>query len=96
MQYIAFIHNNVDTTPTAQEWEQFFTAAIASGIFKGGSEIGNRHVLGKQNIPDTTIKIGGFMRFDSENLEALRTLLDQHPIIKHGGSLEFCEMPISE
>lgn len=95
MQYIALIHRNTDTTPTAAEWNCFFELAAETGLFKGGSAIGTRHTVGRKTVPDTTRDVGGFMRFDSEDLSKLNELLQRHPVIKHGGTIELCEMPES-
>lgn len=95
MQYIALIHKNTDTTPASAEWEHFFKMAAETGMFQGGSEIGVRHMVGHKQVPDTTKSVGGFMRFDTENLDRLFKLLDEHPVIKHGGTIELCEMPES-
>jgi hypothetical protein len=95
MQYIALIHNNTDSTPTADEWAQFFDAARQTGMFKGGSAIGARYTIGGKSVSDGTETIGGYMRFDSDDLERLQALLADHPMIKHGGTIELCEMPQS-
>jgi hypothetical protein len=93
MQYIALIHKNADTTPTSAEWNHFFKLAAETSMFQGGSEVGVRRVLGYKEVPDTTKRVGGYMRFDSEDLDRLVELLDEHPVIKHGGTIELCEMP---
>ena len=93
MEYIVFIHNNTDNVTKDEQWHSFFSLAQESGIFQGGSEIYNPISLGKKTIPDITINIGGFMRFETDDKNKLITLLDKHPVIIEGGSLEMCEMP---
>ncbi len=95
MQYIALIHKNCDTDPTPVEWERLFKVARETGMFQGGTEIGRRIALGQKDVPDTTSNIGGYMRFDSNNLDTLLKLLELHPAVQHGGTLELCEMPES-
>ena len=95
MQYLALIHKNTDTTPTSAEWDHFFKIAAETGMFQGGSEIGVRHIVGHKQVPDTTKSVGGFMRFDATNLDQFLMLLNEHPVIKHGGTIELCEMPES-
>ncbi|MBI2477575.1 MAG: hypothetical protein HYV60_02670 [Planctomycetia bacterium] len=95
MQYIALIHKNADTTAAPEEWDRFIQMAVESGMFKGGSEIGVRHIVGHKEVPDTTKSVGGFMQFDSADRDRLLTLLKAHPMIKHGGTIELCEMPES-
>ncbi len=95
MEYILFIHNNVTSQTHDQEWEDFFVEAQASGIFLGGSEIGKRIQLGQNDVPDITQTIGGFMRFDAPSIDHITALLEKHPVLIHGGTLELCEMPKS-
>ena len=95
MQYMALIHNNADTVASSAEWERFFEAAAKTGMFRGGSEIGVRHVVGHKEVPDTTKHVAGYMRFDAEDSGQLFELLKEHPVIKHGGTIELCEMPES-
>ncbi len=71
MEYIALIHKNADSTPTAQEWERFFELAGQSGMFQGGSEIGRRIAVGSKAVSDTTHDVGGYMRFVSDDLDPL-------------------------
>lgn len=95
MQFIAFIHGNSDTTATTEQWSRFFEDAKDSGMFQGGSALGSRHAIGKKPVSDSTDTIVGFMRFDSDDLGRLMELLDRHPVIRHGGTIELREMPQS-
>lgn len=95
MQYIAFIHGNSDSTPTMDAWNQFLQAAKESGMFQGGSALGKRHSIGKKQASDSTETIVGFMRFDTDDLTVLKRLLDTHPVILNGGTIELREMPVS-
>jgi hypothetical protein len=87
MEYIALIHKEAETNPTDEEWSHFFELAESSGMFRGGSTIGKRHAIGSQLISGSTDQIGGYMRFDSDELDALKGLLLQHPVILHGGAI---------
>jgi hypothetical protein len=93
MEYILFIHNNTDTPTKKEDWDLFFELARRSGLFQGGSEIGKRIVLGRKETTDTTKSVAGYMRFESEDIEALTNLLHEHPVLKSGGTLELCELP---
>ena len=59
MEYIAFIHNNGDTLPSEEEWGDFLAKAKESGMFQGGSAIGQRFIIGTKQVPDSTVNIGG-------------------------------------
>ena len=96
MQYLLLIHRNTDSEPSAQEWDDFINRAVASGLFRGGSELANRTPIGTKAVPDTLNDIAGFMRFDADSSDALRQLLLSHPTVEHGGTVELCEMPRSE
>ncbi len=94
-QYILLIQNNATTEATPTEWSRFIETASASGFFKGGSAIGERTVLGNRDSARSTEHVAGFMRFDADDRAALLKLLDQHPVVLHGGSVELCELPKS-
>jgi hypothetical protein len=94
VQYIVLIYGNARSTPTSREWTSFFARAHASGLFRGGSEIGKRVLLGDAAEASTS-QVAGYMRFDSQDQEALVALLQTHPVVVHGGTLELCEMPES-
>ena len=91
--YTPLIHKDTDTSPTSDEWNGFIKTAVESGMFKGGSAISARQKLGRKDVVDTTETIGGFMRFDAEDFDDLMALLNDHPVVKHGGTVELCEMP---
>jgi len=93
MEYIVFIHNNTDNETADEQWHSFFSLATESGIFQGGSEIYKSEALGDKAIPEITKTIAGFMRFDTDDKSKLNRLLEKHPVIIEGGSLEICEMP---
>ena len=93
MEYILFIHKNTNNQTTDEAWKAFFIAAKKSGLFRGGSEISNRIQIGDKLVPDITKHIGGFMRFESSDLNAIRSLLEMHPVLLCGGTLELCELP---
>ena len=95
MQYILLIYNNCTTQVTNQEWEIFFTSARKSGLFKGGSEMDNGHKIGRMVGRTDGQGICGYMRFDSDDKGNLLTLLNAHPVIVNGGTVELFEMPIS-
>lgn len=94
-QYIALIHGNSRSSPSDDEWDDFFSAAAASGMFRGGSELGTRILVGDEDSAQSTRHIVGFMRFDSADRGRILELLERHPVVRHGGSVELCEMPRS-
>ena len=94
-QYILLIHGNAKSNGTEEEWSRFFALGQESGVFRGGSEIGERVVVGDPELMKSTEHVVGYMRFDSEDKQQILQLLDAHPVVIHGGSVELCEMPTS-
>jgi hypothetical protein len=94
-QYIALIQGNAQTDSTPEEWAAFYSAARRDGLFKGGSEIGPRMLIGNGHSAKSTSHVVGYMRFDTDDKQKLLRLLEQHPVVIHGGSVELCEMPES-
>ena len=95
MQYILLIQDNLKSNASPEEWESFFSEARRSDLFKGGSEIGERIIIGDIESARTTDHIVGYMRFDSDDKQQIVNLLQKHPVVIHGGSVELCEMPKS-
>lgn len=94
-QYIVLIQDNPKTDCTSEEWDVFCAAARRIGHFQGGSEIGRRTVIGNVHSAKSTDHIVGYMRFDSANRQQILDLLEKHPVVIHGGSVELCELPES-
>lgn len=93
MEYILFIHKNVDQPTTEDQWNAFFSAANESGIFSGGSEIRKSIQIGFKKVPLTTKSVVGCMRFETDDISQVHKLLELHPVFIQGGTLELCEMP---
>jgi len=94
-QYILLIQGNTTSESTLEEWQAFFAAACGSGLFRGGSEIGNRMVVGDAQSAKSTDHIVGYMRFDADDKQQILDVLEKHPVVMHGGSVELCELPVS-
>lgn len=98
MEYITFMQKSKvagATGASEEEWDRFFDLAKESGLFRGGRAIDGRTTIGGNEAPDITEHIGGYMGFDAETLDELTALLEQHPTVVHGGTVEVCEMPKS-
>ncbi len=91
-EYILLIQGNEKTATTVEEWDCFFTLARASGAFRDGSEIGQREMIGDKQTALASDHIVGYMRFDSDDKQMLLELLQKHPVVLHGGSVELCEL----
>lgn len=95
MQYLILIHSNGTTESTQDQWDYFFKVANDSDCFKGGSELGNKSVYGKIEPENSIEHIGGFLRFDINDINQLHEILNHLPIIINGGTVDICEMPES-
>ena len=49
--------------------------------------------MGDANSNESTQHIVGYMCFDSDSNQAILDLLERHPVVLQGGSVELCEMP---
>jgi len=96
MEYILFIHNNSQSATQDEQWHTFFNEARKSGVFRGGSEMSNQQQIGKVLDTKITDNIAGIMRFESDDIQSILSLLDIHPVALQGGTLELCEMPRSD
>jgi hypothetical protein len=92
MQYMTLLHRNVDRPVTEQEWDTFLDLARDNGMFQGGSGLGDRWTIGDKEAPPPSGHIGGYMRFEAESVDNLLGLLEKHPTIMLGGTIEICEM----
>ena len=89
-QYVLLIHDDAEGESTSAEWEAFFEAAKDSGTFRGGSELGEREIIGSSQTAKPSDHIAGYMRFDSEDKQQVLDLLKLHPVVIHGGTVELC------
>jgi hypothetical protein len=94
-EYLLLIHGNEQSATSADEWERFFDAARNSGVFRGGSEVGKREFVGDQVSARSSAHIVGYMRFESDDKQVILSLLELHPVVLHGGTVELCELPKS-
>ena len=92
MQYLLLIENNCSEA-TADEWDAFFELANKSGFFRGGSAIGACEMIGGKASNLATEHLGGYMRFDANDRDALLALLEKHPVALRGGTLHLCDLP---
>lgn len=57
--------------------------------------MGKRTLIGNSETAQSTDHIVGFMRFNSDARERLMHLINRHPVVLNGGSVELFEMPRS-
>ncbi|KZN41898.1 hypothetical protein N483_14600 [Pseudoalteromonas luteoviolacea NCIMB 1944] len=47
-------------------------------MFNGGSEISTRLQIGSKDVIDTTSSVGGYMKFESDDINKVYKLLELH------------------
>ena len=94
MQYLVLMHSNTVSFPSDEDWDKFFDAASKTGLFRGGSAVAGSKLLGNVETLPIGESVAGFMRFDADNYDELAALLQKHPTVMHGGTIEIYEMPI--
>ena len=62
-------------------------------MFEGGGTIGERVLLGESVSATSARHVVRFMRFDTDDRQRLLELLETHPVVQHGGSIQLCERP---
>ncbi len=89
--YIMFMHDDAVTDSSA--WEPYLQTLKKSGIFEGGSEIGEGVCVRKGPAPDITRHLTGYIRVTAATLEEARSFLAGNPHFEPGGTVEIRELP---
>ena len=74
----------------AGDWEPYIDHLLQSGLFRGGSTLGNGMVLTKGS-PQQTCEVNGFIRFEAANIHEVRQLIQGNPHSEAGGRIELLE-----
>lgn len=76
---------------TNDDWDTYVKKMIEQGKFRGGSALGNGVCVGKSDSEQPCV-VTGFMRFDAENIDQVRALLEGNPVYEAGGEIELLEL----
>lgn len=76
---------------TPEDWNNYINTLVASGLFRGGSALGNG-LRASKNHENTNCEITGFMRFEAESINEVSALLSGNPVIEAGGEVEISEL----
>ena len=91
--YIFLMHDDA-AGGTSLDWEPYLSKLRETGVFQGGSEIGEGACFRKAGAaPDPTAHIGGFIRVTASDLDAAKRLLAGNPVYEAGGTVEIRELP---
>jgi len=75
---------------TEGDWEVYIKKLIDSGLFRGGSALGNGYSLLKGKEQDCMVT--GFMRFEADDISHIRALLAGNPVYEAGGEVELQQL----
>jgi hypothetical protein len=93
--FILLMHN--DSPPDAvrrDTWPAYFAKLEQSGLFEGGSTIGDGVCVSKSATPPPiTHVLAGYIRIRAESLSAARELVAGNPVFEAGGTVEIRELP---
>jgi hypothetical protein len=91
-EYILFMHNNV-VADDPGAWESYLGTLRQSGVFEGGSEIGDGICVRKAGAPPPiTEHLVGYIRVTAPTIDHAKSLLIGNPHFEAGGTVEIREL----
>jgi hypothetical protein len=94
-EYILFMHNDL-VADDQGAWEAYLQTLKQSGVFEGGSEIGDGICVRKAGeAPSITKHLDGYIRVTAATIDQARSLLAGNPHFEAGGTVEIRELPRS-
>ena len=92
-EYILFMHNDV-VTDDEGAWQSYLRMLKQSGVFEGGSAIGEGICVRKAGAPPTiTEHLAGYIRVTAATIDQAKLLLAGNPHFEAGGTVEIRELP---
>jgi hypothetical protein len=94
--YLLLMHDDLPpgATPADEAWGAYFAKLRSSGVFDGGSSIGDGVCLSKSGRPPAIARhLTGFIRVRAASLEAAKALVVGNPVYEAGGTVELRELP---
>lgn len=75
-------------------WAPYLDRLRRTGHFSGGSAIGGGLSVSRSGVTsDTTSHLTGYIRISAHSIEDACKLLEGHPVIDAGGTIEVRELP---
>jgi hypothetical protein len=88
-----FLHHD-DAEHEVEDWGPYLSRLRESGVFQGGSAIGEGACFRKSGPPpEPTAHVGGYIRVLAEDLKRARALLPGNPVYEGGGTVEIRKLP---
>ncbi|OYY89985.1 MAG: hypothetical protein B7Y45_09700 [Sphingomonas sp. 28-66-16] len=92
--FILLMHDDNDDDPSPGAWEAYFAMLHASGVFVGGSSIGEGRAYRRSGVAGpASDHLTGFIRIEASDLAAARAFLVGNPVFEGGGTVEIRELP---
>lgn len=85
-QYVMLMKGTVQTG----DWGAYVDKLVATGMFRGGSALGNG-ICSAHGKADSECQVVGYMRFTAQRIEQVRALLAGNPHFEAGGCVELLE-----
>lgn len=79
---------------SAVDWEQYVKTLSESGMFRGGSALGNGIRVSQDDKNEDCI-MTGYMRFEADSIEQVLALVPGNPVIDAGGEVEVLELLVT-
>jgi hypothetical protein len=92
-EYILFMHND-GVADDRGAWGPYLRKLRQSGVFEGGSEIGEGICVRKGGAPPPiTEHLAGYIRVTAATIDEAKSLLAGNPHFEAGGTVEIRELP---
>ena len=75
----------------AGDWVTYIETLRKSGLFRGGSSLGNGVSIANK-VDSGEPVVTGFMRFEADSINDVRVLLEGNPLYEAGGDIELLEL----
>ena len=80
-----------DHDGNATDWEQYIESSSKSGMFRGGSALGNGICVSHKDKGVQCV-VTGYMRFEAVSIEQVLALVPGNPVVESGGEVEVLEI----
>lgn len=82
------------TSESPGAWPTYLDRLRRTGHFSGGSAIGDGLSVSRSGVtPDTSSHLTGYIRISANSIDEACNLLEGHPVIDAGGTVEVRELP---
>ena len=92
--FILLMHGDAQAHETSADWAAYLKTLRDSGVFEGGSAIGEGACFRRDGAsPAITKHITGYLRVAAPSLADAKRFLAGNPVYEAGGTVEIRELP---